>query len=404
MSRTVVNYPKGAHIVMEGSENPGFIYILKSGEILIESKIQFIHKKLNRYYPGDCFGFVSGIMKKKHQYNLVALNECEVIRLTIDSFVEFMVNNKDTFLHFLSSNSERLRIFLNNIDQSREYGYEEILPEELIHDARLYKRLGRKDLSCYALARYLEKNFEQPKNPVKMEEAKDMLNAMDKNYKFPVVEQFADESGLIYHQGSIIFVENEPPDYFYLIKSGRVGIHKLVDEKLICLEVIGKGEIFGEMGILNSKGRVASAIAFEDCVLQSYDRRDIFEIRDAEILDKIFRMIAKRMWLASNRFYLRQIADIDIQMYLLLQILVEERLLKPKKDDTAEVDIPLSIYDLGKMIGKDETDIKKMNELNLDRNIKIQPNKITVLDKNKFLEKAEILQKKHARQMKEVII
>ncbi len=389
---------------MEGSENPGFIYILKSGEILIESKIQFIHKKLNRYYPGDCFGFVSGIMKKKHQYNLVAITECEVIRLTIDSFIEFMLNNKDTFLHFLSSNSERLRIFLNNIDQSREYGYEEIPPEELIHDSRLYKRLGRKDLSCYALARYLEKNFDQPKNPAKLQEAKDMLNGLDKNYKFPVVEQYVDESGLIYHQGSIIFVENEPTEFFYLIKSGRVGIHKLVDEKLICLEVIGKGEIFGEMGILNNKGRVATAIAYEDCVVQNFERRDIFERRDAEILDKIFRMIAKRMWLASNRFYLRQINDIDIQLYLLLQILVEEHLLKLTKDDVTEIEIPLSLSDLGRMIGKDESDIKRMNEITLDRNVKIQSNKITILDKIKFLEKAEILQKKHSRQMKEVII
>ncbi|HMZ57496.1 MAG TPA: hypothetical protein PL048_01900, partial [Leptospiraceae bacterium] len=99
-----------------------------------------------------------------------------------------------------------------------------------------------------------------------------------------------------------------------------------------------------------------------------------------------------------------QIADIDIQMYLLLQILVEEYLLKMTKEDVSEIDIPLSLFDLGKMIGKDEEDIKRMNELNLDRNIKIQQNKITILDKNKFLEKAEILQKKHARQMKEVII
>ncbi|MDR7035283.1 MULTISPECIES: EAL domain-containing protein [Methylobacterium] len=67
--------------------------------------------------------------------------------------------------------------------------------------------------------------------------------------------------------GTILFEEGEPGAYAYLITSGRIEIFLRRDGREIPLAVRGAGEIFGEMAILDSDPRSASARALEDCLL-----------------------------------------------------------------------------------------------------------------------------------------
>ena len=83
---TVLKFNKDAMILMEGEENPGYIFIVKSGILKIHSKIVFKDRKMNIYSPGDVFGFVSSILKQKHGQNITAETDCEVLRLTVKQF------------------------------------------------------------------------------------------------------------------------------------------------------------------------------------------------------------------------------------------------------------------------------------------------------------------------------
>ncbi|WP_336489334.1 EAL domain-containing protein [Methylobacterium nigriterrae] len=67
--------------------------------------------------------------------------------------------------------------------------------------------------------------------------------------------------------GTMLFEEGEPGDFAYLITSGRIEIFLGRGESRTVLAVRGPGEIFGEMAILDSDPRSASARALEDCVL-----------------------------------------------------------------------------------------------------------------------------------------
>ena len=50
---SVLRYNKEAIVLMEGEKNPGFIYIVKTGSLRIESKIKFKNKDMNFYSDGD---------------------------------------------------------------------------------------------------------------------------------------------------------------------------------------------------------------------------------------------------------------------------------------------------------------------------------------------------------------
>lgn len=64
-------------------------------------------------------------------------------------------------------------------------------------------------------------------------------------------------------RGTTLFKKGDPSDSFYLVARGEVEIR--IDEDLTV--PLGEGEFFGEMGVLNSAPRNASAVASQDSVM-----------------------------------------------------------------------------------------------------------------------------------------
>lgn len=64
-----------------------------------------------------------------------------------------------------------------------------------------------------------------------------------------------------YQAGDRIFKEGEEGNIAYIIQSGEVEIFKTVDGVEKVLGTVGKGGIFGEMALIDSKPRMAGARA-----------------------------------------------------------------------------------------------------------------------------------------------
>ena len=78
----------------------------------------------------------------------------------------------------------------------------------------------------------------------------------------PKIDIFKNESEPVHiPSGETIFLEGQPGDFLYAIVAGEVEIKK--GDKVLAL--LGEGEIFGEMAILDNSPRSASAIAKTDC-------------------------------------------------------------------------------------------------------------------------------------------
>ena len=69
--------------------------------------------------------------------------------------------------------------------------------------------------------------------------------------------------------GSRIFAEGDPGDRMYVVVEGEVKI----GSDVASLTALGRGELFGEMSLIDDSPRSADAHALTDCVLAPVDER-----------------------------------------------------------------------------------------------------------------------------------
>src|SRR3970040_1116873 len=76
-------------------------------------------------------------------------------------------------------------------------------------------------------------------------------------------------------RGSAIMFAGDPTDSLYIVISGRLKVMMgEADGKEVILSIIGPGEFFGEMGLIDDSPRSATVIAIEPCELLSVTKRD----------------------------------------------------------------------------------------------------------------------------------
>jgi len=104
-------------------------------------------------------------------------------------------------------------------------------------------------------------------------------------------------------KGTILFWENEPGQEMYIIQSGKVKISKKVRDVEKTLVILGKGDFFGEMSILNNKPRSATAEVIEDARLLAIDSQT-FEVMvrsNTEIAVRLIKNLAARLQEADHQ-------------------------------------------------------------------------------------------------------
>lgn len=109
---------------------------------------------------------------------------------------------------------------------------------------------------------------------------------------------------LEFKAGQRIFAEGDPPDYCYQVFRGRVHIVLQSGGRPEAIASIGPGEVFGEMGIIDSGPRSASAIAAEDTVCIAYSSANIFEQleKNPATAIEIMKTLVRRLRYSNRRF------------------------------------------------------------------------------------------------------
>jgi len=97
-----------------------------------------------------------------------------------------------------------------------------------------------------------------------------------------------------YPAGHSLFKDGELGKEMFVVQSGKVKIHKTVRDVDKTLAVLGPGEFFGEMSILNNKPRSASATVEEPARLLVIDPKT-FEPKVGVELDDSTHDSKKRM-------------------------------------------------------------------------------------------------------------
>ena len=72
-------------------------------------------------------------------------------------------------------------------------------------------------------------------------------------------EELKNLFGSVYNDGDVLFREGQPGHEMYVIQEGSVEISSILNGKRAVITVLGKGEFFGEMALLDSRPRCATA-------------------------------------------------------------------------------------------------------------------------------------------------
>src|SRR2546428_6922279 len=102
--------------------------------------------------------------------------------------------------------------------------------------------------------------------------------------------------------GTVLFREGDRGQTMYVIRSGMVNISKRIGDSEITLAVLGAGEFFGEMALLEGLPRSAGAMVVEDALLIEVEQATFETLvrKNGEIAVRLMRRASSRARAAGS--------------------------------------------------------------------------------------------------------
>ena len=115
-----------------------------------------------------------------------------------------------------------------------------------------------------------------------------------------------------YAKDAVVFFENDPGDSFFMIIEGRIKVTILGDDgREIILTMLGPGDFFGEMSLLDDEPRSATAIAAVDCELLSLSRTDFQTVATKRSITRwLIKVLTARLRRANQQISTLALLDV----------------------------------------------------------------------------------------------
>ena len=194
--------------------------------------------------------------------------------------------------------------------------------------------------------------------------------------------------------GTVLFLDGDAGDVMYVIQSGRVRIYTQVKDTEKQLAILGPGDFFGEMSILNSKPRTASAQVIEDAKMLVIDGKTLgaMIVSNTEIAVRLIKKLAKRLDSANTLIDILMHRDPKARVILGLAHAAEYNGLAQAD---GSVVVPLDRSGLAGQIGLSEQEVsavlQRLARLNI---VEANPDSLRIPDKMRLHEFLEFLQMK----------
>ncbi|MCL2183500.1 MAG: cyclic nucleotide-binding domain-containing protein [Chitinispirillia bacterium] len=256
LSLVPVTYRKGAYIIIEGANNgAGEFFIIRDGLVRIFNEISEIIEDAEGDIigAGELFGVVSAMAGRASRIETaLALTDVVLIPVRRSQFLRLIRQNASVAMKIMLLFSKRMR-YLN-----------EALAQNTIKKAS--PAAGRPPaVSGYTAT------------------GEKLVRA--------------------YAAGALIFAEGERGEEVFIIKSGSVKIVKGNGGSEILLAILKPGDIFGEMALLDSAARTASAVAYEECRLMALDKANFNLVLETQpqIIERLTTLLAERIWISYKQ-------------------------------------------------------------------------------------------------------
>jgi len=179
-------------------------------------------------------------------------------------------------------------------------------------------------------------------------------------------------------RGSAIMFAGDPTDSLYIVISGRLKVMMgEADGKEVILSIIGPGEFFGEMGLIDDNPRSASVIAIEPCELLSVTKRAFKKclVENVALAMAVLRVVVRRLREADRK--IGSLAMLDVYGRVARLLLDMSENVNGQKVVTKR----LTKQDIAKMVGASREMVSRvMKDLEMSGYFEVRGSTIVLRD------------------------
>ena len=176
-----------------------------------------------------------------------------------------------------------------------------------------------------------------------------------------------------YPKNSMIILEEEFGDTVFGICEGTVKITRVNDEgKEVILALLGPGEIFGEMAIIDGESRSANALAQENCILLAFPQNEFLRILKTyfDVSFALMGELARRLRKSDQQIEALSLSDAENRIGVSMLNLAEDMGIIRKGRVTIEK-LPFQ-QDIANMAGTSRETVSRVLKMFEEKNLIIK--------------------------------
>ncbi len=155
----------------------------------------------------------------------------------------------------------------------------------------------------------------------------------------------------IFEAGRNVMTIEQPGEAVYIILHGTVKIHIEQSERDVILAILGAGDMLGEMSLIDSVGRSASAVTLESSLMLWMDKVTFNHILDnfPPVARNLVRIMSSRVRLSDQ--LIQALATLDVNGRVARQLLAFAEKYGREKDGITQIQIILTQGDIADLVG-----------------------------------------------------
>ena len=155
----------------------------------------------------------------------------------------------------------------------------------------------------------------------------------------------------VFEAGRNVLTIEQPGEAVYIILHGTVKIHIEQGERDVIISILGAGDLLGEMSLIDSVGRSASAVTLEDSLMLWMDKVTFSYLLDnfTPVARNLVRILSSRVRLSDQ--LIQALATLDVNGRVARQLLAFAEKYGGEKDGATQIRIVLKQSDIADLVG-----------------------------------------------------
>ena len=387
----IVSFKSGTYLVVEGKADNDHFYIIQQGSVQCQKATGSGITPV-RYGPGDFVGVVPCMSGHLQIETAIALTDVTAISVRKDQYPDLIAQNTPVALKIIKTFANRMRVMNEMLTKATLHSVVQENYEHIFNVARYYEKNNRNDIAVFAYYQYLKTKPTTPNAEI----AKKQFIALKPRTNAVFFEPTPDLTRS-YPKETMIFSESQSGADMFIIQHGEVTISKVVNGNEVTLAVLKKGDMFGEMALLENKPRSASAIAHSDCVLMVVNRANFNQMvtSQPQLVAKLTTTLADRLWSMYRQLDNAALGDPLAKMIDMLSLQIEKQKISIGMNKQS-MQTELTPKDLVNMCGlTNQMQAQAIYDFEQQPNFKIEGGKIYIKDLLELTKQAAFYRKQN---------